>query len=138
MKLLKSTVAETVIGWNLMFPGKKDSDELEFLAVKFYKALGPIFSENAFRMAAEIVESEQEFFPTIAHMKKVQNQVVDKIIRDRDLYQKALPESTDDSLTDKEVENNQKRIKIIADQLSGKISMSDAIKMQDKLVSYVT
>ena len=88
-------------------------------------------------MAADIVEAEEEQFPTIARMRKLVNVVADKLVRQRelDLSQKLLPEETE--LTDEEIEINKEKIKIINDMIAGKFSIEEAIKKQNKIQHYV-
>ena len=137
MKLQPKTVADTLKAWNYIFPYRKTDGELALVSAKFFKILEPVFSDKAFRMAADIVEAEEEDFPTIAHMRKLVNVVAGQLERQRelDLTQRALPEETE--LTDAEIAQNLEKIKIIKDMISGKFSIKEAISMQEKIQHYV-
>ena len=109
MNLKKQTVAVTIAGWSLMFPGKRGPDELEFLSVKFFGSLKNTYNDKTFKIAADMVERETAFFPTIKSMLDVRNSVYQKTDALIDHMQKALPESTDNSLTPQEIANNKKK-----------------------------
>ena len=135
MKLTPETVVNTLKIWNCIFPYRKTDEELALVSAKFFKTLNPVFSDKAFRMAADIIEEQEEQFPTIAHMRKLVNVVAGKIERECDLSLKALPEET--KLTDEEIEINKEKIKIINDMIAGKFSIEEAIKKQNKIQHYV-
>lgn len=134
-ELTLKDVSRVIAGWNIMYPGKKDPSEVAYLAARFHKSLAPVFSKEAFEIAAELVESEQEFFPTIAHMKKMRTAAIDQIQRNRGEQQKALPEYTD-NLTEEEVANNLKRVKIMCDQINGIITAEEALRLQEEITTY--
>jgi hypothetical protein len=135
MELQQETVAKTVKGWRILFPYPKTDAELVFFSGKLFKAIHRSFSNKAFIMAAEIIEDEMTEFPTIAHIKALQNVVADKIGREIEMNTLALPEETG-SLTEEEIENNKERVKIIMDLLCGKITREEAEAKQAKLVTY--
>ena len=135
MSLRPETVANTLKIWNVLFPYRKKDEELAVISAKFFKVLSPLLSDKAFRMAADIVEENEEQFPTIAHMRKLVNVVADKIVRERDLTLKALPEETE--LTPEEIRINLEKIKVIRDMLSGKLSTKAAVEKQKGMVKYV-
>lgn len=136
MKLQPTTVSDIIQGWNIMYPYPKNKAEEAFISAKFYKALRHAYSDEAFRMAAEMVEGEVDHFPTISHMKRLVNAVAEKITRDRDLSTALLPEETGNH-TPEEIENNLKKLEIIKRMLTGELSMEDAEAEQKKITTYV-
>lgn len=138
MSSLKPKTVEMVVkGWDVLFPGNKDRGQLAFLCAKFMQHLSPIYSDEEFKVAAELVEKETNFFPTVKQMidcRESVHQVRQKQIAG-DMALKALPEETG-NLTEDEVGQNQKRLDIIVRQLAGEISMEEAVKEQQKLTTY--
>jgi hypothetical protein len=137
MELKPKTVKNVVVGWNVMFAGHKSSEELAFLCGKFMQHLRSVYSDEAFRIAAGLVERETNFFPTVKQMLDVResvNQIRQKHIA-ADLSRKALPEETG-NLTEDEIAQNLKRIEIIKKQMAGKMSMEAAEREQKKLTTY--
>lgn len=130
-KLSPKTVGRIIKTWDVIFPGSRTDDELNIISLKFFTKLSPFYNDESFVVASELVEDEQEFFPTIAHMKKMQLAAVDKI--NRDSGQLFLPQSVDD-LTDEEIELNKKRIKIFLRQCYGKLTQEEADKEMKQLL----
>ena len=135
MRLQQETVAKVVKGWRILFPYPKTDAELVFFSGKLFKSIQNSFSNEAFLIASEIIENEMTEFPTIAHVKALQNTVADRIGREVEQRALALPEETA-NLTDEEVENNIKRISIISDLLCKKITQEEADREQAKLTTY--
>jgi len=137
MKLLPETVANIVKGWGIIFPGQKTAGELAFIASQFFDALQGRFSNEGFIEAARIVRDEQEFFPTVAHVIKLQNVVADKLARQSALIngQKMIAEETG-NITEAEAEQNRERVEIIMRQLSGDMSLEEAIEKQQALTTW--
>ena len=137
MKLTPETVVNTLKIWNCIFPYRKTDEELALVSAKFFKILNPVFSDKAFRMAADIIEEQEEQFPTIAHMRKLVNVVASKIERAREIDNSQLRLTEETELTDEEIEINKEKIKIINDMIAGKFSIEEAIKKQNKIQHYV-
>lgn len=136
MKLDPRTVSDTVETWNMLFPFPKPKAFLAVISAKFYKALSPIYSDEAFRIATQIVESETDQFPTIAAMRKAQDMVVDELERIRDAQRPLLPEESSCELTPEEIAQNQEKMQVIKDMLAGAMSLDEAVKRQEQLKTY--
>lgn len=130
-KLSPETVGRIMKTWDVIFPGSRTDAELNIISLKFFTKLAPFYSDQAFVVASELVEDEQEFFPTIAHMRKMQLATVDKM--NRDSGQLLLPQSVDD-LTDEEIALNKKRIKIFLRQCYGKLTQEEADREMKQLL----
>lgn len=135
MSLNPNVVAKIVKGWSMIFPGNRTAEELAFISAKFHKALTPVYNDKAFIIAAEMIELETEYFPTIKGMSDLRNAVYQ--VRDQQIATdlKALPEETD--LTEEEIERNKEKVKIISDMLAGKMNIEEAIKRQKALEHFV-
>ena len=135
MKLKPETVSHIVKGWGVLFPGQKTAGELAFIASQFFDALQGRFNNEGFIEAAKIIRDEQEFFPTVAHVIKLQNVVAEKMARTAVKSTNLLPEETD-NLTLEEIEQNRKRVEILLKQLAGEMTMEEAEKEQNKLTTW--
>lgn len=137
MKLQFETVRKVVDVWTLIFPGNRSDAELEIIYSVFFKTLIPIYNEAEFKIAANMIVLETEFFPTVAGMVKLKNSVYQKAqaLPAGNNNLKALPEETG-NLTPEEIKQNLKRIEIIRKQLAGELTMEQAEAEQNKLTTY--
>ena len=135
MKLKTQTVSKIIKGWNVLFGGNRKEAELAYIATEFYKALSPVFSDEAFTLAADMVKQETRFFPTIKEMMDLSTSV-HQVIEHRANYERlALPEETGNK-TPEELQQEQERLEIILLQLQGALSMDEALERQKKLTTY--
>ena len=135
MKLKPETVAKTVKGWNVLFGGNRKDAELAFISQEFFKALLPVYSDEAFTLAVDMVKKETRFFPTIKEMMDLSGSVQQVRERIANYERLALPEETGDK-TPEELEQEQERLNIILLQLQGALSMDEALERQSKLTTY--
>ena len=124
MKLQPKTVANTIEGWNIMFPYPKKKAELAFLSAKFFKALVNFYSDEAFRLAADLIELELDQWPTIAHMRSVKQTVSSRMERQQIDSRLALSAPEEMSVVNRA--DDAKRLGIIMRQASGAISVEQA------------
>lgn len=127
----------TVAGWNIIFAGNKSEAELEFFSRKLKQHLDEVYNDEEFKVAALLVEKKTRFFPTIADLVEVEDEVYDEIKR------RANPKprlTWDDNklpeISDEEAALNLKRLEIIVGQLSGKYSHEEALARQAYLKEY--
>lgn len=136
MKLKPETVAKTIKGWGILYPSqRRDQAQEAYIAKEFFVELKDYFSEEAFKLAAKKVKRHCKFFPTIADMHEVREEVVSEINRKTTKDQKALPEYTDQN-TPEEKKKAAQRLAIIGQAISGKITYEEAEKQMQKLVGY--
>jgi len=136
MTLSPNVVATVVKGWSMIFPGKKEPEELAFISAKFCKSLSSAYNDHTFQIAAELVERETEFFPTIKAILDVRDNAYrlrKRAIESRDSA--LLPEET--GITAEEEAENLEKLNIINKMLAGKLSISEAVKAQDEIKHYV-
>jgi len=135
--LKPETVKSTVMVWNIIFSGQKSEAELAVIGAKFHQSLHTVYGDESFRKAAELVEREVGFFPTIKDMMSVRNSANQIVERDAisNYAVKALPEETD-NLTPEEIEINLKKIQIIKRMLCGEITVAQAEKEQSELTHF--
>ena len=118
-----------------MYPGQRGGTELDLLKAKFYQVLSKHFSDEAFMLAAGKVEEIAKFFPVIAQVMDFKNDVIAEMARVGHSSILSLPEETD-NLTEEEIEQNRQRVEIICKQLAGTLTMEEAIKEQEELVTF--
>lgn len=134
--LKPETVKNTILGWNILFGGQRSNAELAVICGKFMKALEPVFNDAEFVVAADLVERETRFFPTIKEMMDCRESV-QQIVESRpaDYSLPALPEETD-NLTEEEIQQNQRKIEIIKKMLCGEMTIEQAEAEQQLLVVF--
>ena len=134
MRLDPRTVKRVVVGWNVMFCGKKSEAELAFFCGKVMHHLLPVFSNEQFLVAADMVERETSFFPTIKQLLELKESAFQAASQQlqQDLNQKRLAEQTV-NLTPEEVERNLQHLEIIKRMLAGDLSMDEAVSQQDRI-----
>ena len=128
-------VRHVVKVWSVTFPGSRSDDEKEIITSRFFDALSSLFSEPEFLDAARAVEKQVEFFPVVKHFLDVRDQVFAARQRHSRTSQLTLPEGTD-NLTPEEIEQSRRKVEIIRDMLSGKLSIDEAERMQSELVTF--
>lgn len=129
-----STIKKTVTGWNILFPGTREDAQLAFICTKIMEHCSGVYTDEQFRIAATMVERDSKYFPVPADLIAVRDQVYQKHQSRVAQTKNLLPEETELSL--EEVERNKRKIEIIRRQLAGKMTMTDAIAEQKKLVGY--
>ena len=133
MRLNPNTVKTVVVGWNVMFSGKKSEAELAFFCGKLMHHLLPVFSNEQFLVAADMVERETSFFPTIKQLLDLKESAFQASSRQaQDLNQKRLSVQTS-NITPEEVARNLRHLEIIKKMLAGDLSMEEAVRQQDRI-----
>lgn len=138
MILKTETVAKTIKGWSILYPSAQRSQEREaFISKEFYAELRGVYSDEAFKLAARKVKRHCKFFPTIADMYSVKDEVINEINRDKQIEQnkKALPEYTEDN-TPAEKENAAKRLSLIGMAINGEITYQEAERQMQEMIGY--
>lgn len=136
MKLRPETVTDVIKGWHILFPGKRSDADLVYLSAKFFKACIGTYSDEAFRVAAEVVEEDAEFFPAPASMRKVSDIVCQRIESKRCDENRLMLTETTDNLTPGEIEQNKQRVQIMIDQITGKITQEEAEERLSHIIGY--
>ncbi len=96
------------------------------------------FSDDTFKIAAEMVLRETKYFPTIKDMFDLRNavyQVKNNMIKKADGV-KRIADGTD-NLSPEEIKQNLEKIEIIFNMLAGKLSATEAEVMQNNLTTWV-
>lgn len=134
--LKPETVKKVVSVWNILFGGQRSQAEQAVICAKYYQAFSPIYNDKTFLLAAEMVEKEVKFFPTIKDIIDVRESV--QQISESKPSDYSLTAITDDAgeMTPEIIEQNMQRMKVINDMLAGKMSMDDAVAEQAKLKTY--
>lgn len=124
MILQPSTVSKVVKGWDLLFAGKRNKEELAFVSAKFFKAFRGVYSDENFKLAADTVERETDFFPTIKSMLDVREVVYQRSAASNN--NKALPDP--DALEKTELQKSYEdlRLAVLDDIKNGKFDFSEA------------
>lgn len=140
MAVQMETVKRVISIWNQIFPGVRGLAQLEILEATFYKLMQRSFSDETFLIAADMVLRETKFFPVpkyIFDLRASVYQAWDN--RKLAIAQQDCKQLTEDTgnLTPDEIAQNQKRIDIIIRQLSGELSLEEAMEQQAKLTTYV-
>lgn len=131
--LSPKTIKKVVSTWNLLFSGNKTEPEQAVICAKFWKACQGVYNDETFLLAAEMVEKEVRFFPTIKDMMDVRNSVYQSAeARKPDYSRPAITEEAGCS-TPEEEEKNRRRVEIMVSMLAGQLSIEEAIKEQNKL-----
>lgn len=138
MALSIETVKQIVSIWNQLFPGVRGEAQLELLEKTFYRSMQRTFSDDTFKIAAEMVLRETKYFPTIKDMFDLRNavyQVKNNMIKKADGV-KRIADGTD-NLSPEEIKQNLEKIEIIFNMLAGKLSATEAEVMQNNLTTWV-
>lgn len=136
MKLKPETVAGTVKVWDIMFPGKRTESDLALLSTKMFKRFSAMYSDEAFKVAAEKVEDECQFFPTIKNVIDVANDAYAEIAARRSSNHLALPEKSEVDLTPEEIAINEDRLEVVRKAIRGEISYKDAEKILNEMIGF--
>jgi hypothetical protein len=115
-------------------PGQRSREQLSAITAVFIEHY-EMTSREVFAVAGRLVEKQCDFFPTVKNIDKAISDAVAVVGRKRDLEQKALPEETG-GITEDEIAQNQKRIDIIIRQLSGELSLEEAMEQQQQLTTW--
>jgi len=111
---------------------------LEILEATFYKLMQRTFSDDTFLIAADMVLREIKFFPVPKDLFDLRNSVYQAYENRKALVAqqnvKQLPEETGD-LTPEEIEQNERSLEIIKQQISGQLSMEEAEREQARLTT---
>lgn len=116
-----------------MFPGQRSTAELAFLSAKYMSHFVGVFSEEEFQVAVRLVEETVTYFPTPKHIldvKDAAHRMMERKAISRQTL--ALPEETD-TLTPEEIAQNQEKMQVITDMLTGKMTMDEAVARQEKM-----
>lgn len=135
MNLKPETVANTIRVWNKMYPGKRTKEDEALFSGKFFKALRNLYSDEAWKVAVDIVEGEQEFFPTIAHMRKAHSAAIAQLQRASNEDQLLLAEETG-NLTPEELEINEDRMRVVRMAIAGEITYAEAEQQLNQMIGY--
>lgn len=134
--LTPETVKKTIVGWNVLFGGQRSNAELAVICGKFMKAFEPVYSDAEFAVAADMVEKETRFFPTIKEMMDCRESVRQVVEAKPGNYSLLALTDETNNLTDAEIEQNQRKIEIIKKMLCGELTMDQAEAEQIKLTKF--
>ncbi len=124
----QSLINGTVAGWNIIFAGNKSEAELEFFSRKLKQHLDGTYNDEEFKIAALLVEKKTRFFPTVADLVEVEDEVYEETKRRENPKPRLTWDGSDlPEMTDEEAELNLKRINIIVGQVTGKYTQAQAM-----------
>jgi hypothetical protein len=133
--LQPKTLKSMINSWNILFGGNRSDAEKAIICTKFYQALKDVFSNEAFMLAAAMVEKETRFFPTIKDIMDCRESVNQRLESRPDYSRKAIASDAGE-LSPEIIKQNEKRLRVIRDMLCGKMSIGEAVDTQKRLQYY--
>ena len=117
--------------WCVRFKDRSpDAAELTFLAKEFYRDLSEErVTGDEFAAADREVCKRNRFFPVMADILEAAERYRAEKRAEKQRQPIALP----DDLTDYEIEQNKRRMAILVRQLSGELSVDEALEQQSKI-----